>query len=166
MNSFPSYSTLFSTYWVYLWLFSSTIDCDRLLLPVCLVSNWTVSQAVASLHILLHTAFPPNHLSAMHYSKIVFAMGFQSNQGGWPHDWAWVRMTLLGHSYALLMVLPLPLTFTLSWILLFTQNNLDFVTVQLERRASKHRAAGRAGGHTGTVAGRISLVSIPGRREI
>lgn len=39
------------------------MDYGPLLLPVHPLANWTVSQAVASLYILLHTMFPPNHVS-------------------------------------------------------------------------------------------------------
>lgn len=75
-------------------------------------------------------------------------------------------MTLPCHSYTFLMVLPLPLSFRLSWILLFLKITLILLPRQLVKRASTHRAVGCAGGHAGpvTVAG-ISLVRTPGRME-
>lgn len=50
----------------------SILDYGPLLLPVCYLTNWTVSQAIASLHILLHATFPPKYLPAMLYSKMLW----------------------------------------------------------------------------------------------
>lgn len=123
---FSSSSTLLSTYQVYLWFFPFTMDYGPLLLPVC-PRVIEPSPRLLPRFTSCFTLHSHQTMSAVRYSKMIFARGFHSNQGGLPHGWAWARMTLLGHFYTLLMVLPLPFSFRLSWILLFTQNNLDFI---------------------------------------